>query len=215
VLERDIDLAKEKDMRSFFEQYVKDSEAKLVAKELEREKAMAELFQKQLEAMKEEHRTQLESTTQQLKSQMSKEREEELRREEEMRASFARALEAATAQASQQVAAAAEAGKIAEEEISKRAEEERAASKKRYDELKEELRLERNRNGLISKKVEELASAVAEREVVEEGEWKQILTETGGGDDVPVSPSKKKGTNNDLLFNPTVSAAALSAGMFP
>ena len=215
VLERDASETKERETRSFFEQYVKESEAKLVAKELEREKSMTDMFQRQLQALKEEHKQQLDSVKEQLKNQMSKEREEEMKREEEIKSSFARALDAVTAQASSQVAAAAAAGKAAEEEISKRAEEEKAASKKRHDEFKEELRLERNRNGLLGKKLEELANAVAEREVVEESEWKQILTETGGGSNDAPSPSKKKGAGSDLAFKPAVSAAALSAGMFP
>ncbi|GMH80936.1 hypothetical protein TL16_g08757 [Triparma laevis f. inornata] len=184
-------------MKTFFQDYVRESEAKLVAKEEERERLMKHTFEENMEKMEEKHKAQLVVLTEKMQAEIAEERRLENEANEkirqDMRASI-QDLEVKTTVTEVLLCA------VAQVEEGIRAEEVLAADKKLKEEkavMEAELAEERRRAEELTDKFEQLSVIVNEREKLEGQEWARILDESsyvgggggGGEDDVTGKPT--------------------------
>lgn len=192
-------------MKTFFQDYVRESEAKLVAKEEERERLMKQTFEENMKKMEEEHNAQLFVLTEKMQAEIAEERRLENEANEkirqDMRASI-QDLEVKTTVTEVLLCA------VAQVEEGIRAEKVLAADKKLKEEkevMEAELAEERRRAEELTDKFEQLSVIVNEREKLEGQEWARILDESsfvrGGG----------SGGDDDVTGKPTVVGQAKSS----
>ncbi|GMI10887.1 hypothetical protein TrVE_jg638 [Triparma verrucosa] len=182
AIEKEEKVEAENAMKMFFQDYVRESERKLVEKEEERERAMKRTFEENMKKMEEDHKAQLADLTAKMQAEIAEERRLESEANQKIRGEMRNSIEDLEVKTTVTEVLLAAMGRV-EEQI--RAEEVKA-ERKRAEEVKaglEELLAEGERERLeLVDKVEQLTVIVNEREKLEGQEWARILEGGLGGE---------------------------------
>lgn len=174
-------------MKRYFEDYVRESERKLVEKEEEREKLMEQQFQERMKSMEEEHVKSMEILQKKFHEELAEEKRLEAQANKAIKKELFEAVENDRVMSVVGFVVADTVGKVVElakdEEI---AEAGRVARAER-ERLEVELKMERERSKKVGEKLEKLEDIVEEREKLEKLEWNKILESSflsgeGGGE---------------------------------
>ncbi|GMH59390.1 hypothetical protein TrRE_jg8752 [Triparma retinervis] len=194
-------------MKRYFEEYVKESERKLVEKEEERERLMEQQFQDKMKQMEEEHMKGMEILQKKFREELAEEKKLEAEANKAIRRELFEAVENDRVMSVVGFVVADTVGKVVEMAKDEEIAEAGRVAKAERERLEAELKQERERATKVGEKLVKLEDIVEEREKLEKLEWDKILESSFLSGQEGGSGGGEGGGENDEIGQPNIIGA--------